>query len=212
MKFARDIGMLSNMDKKRTYIRAVKNGPLKISNIPAASNIKAEKKGDTFICRCGASKNKPYCDGTHIKIGFKSAKSPDRKAQDEKAYTGKEITIHFDYNICSRAAFCVKEAPEVFKANRRPWIMPDLSDIKKIVNVIRKCPSGALSYTLNGKRVDSFDSSCELVALNKGPLDVKGSIELLDDDGDKPKEEDHYTLCRCGRSLNKPFCDGTHIK
>ena len=108
------------------------------------------------LCRCGASKNKPH--GT---IGFSSENkiaensgsgSEEKKVIKDrrKSYVGKKITVHDNRRICSHAAECVNNLPSVFKLNARPWIDPDGATLEEIINTIRKCPSGALSYSIAG--------------------------------------------------------------
>jgi len=89
-----------------------------------------------------------------------------------------------------------------------PWIDPDAETVEKIIATIKKCPSGALSYSIDGVKYDKFSTQPEIVVTENGPYFIKGSIELEDDD--HPESEEHYALCRCGNSQNKPFCNGQH--
>lgn len=176
------------------------------------------------LCRCGASKNKPFCDGTHSMINFSTTGSNNNNhnINDEKNtpkskkkdYVGKNITIHDNRTICSHAAYCVENLSSVFKLGHRPWINPDNASTEEIIETIKKCPSGALSYSIDGIEYNEIGEREPLITVSKdGPYLVTGGIELL---GEKQVAEgaskEHYTLCRCGASNNKPFCDGSHSK
>jgi len=187
------------------------------------------------LCRCGASKNKPFCDGTHGTIGFSTenkavqggtATGADSSSSDDssnknksvikdkrKSYVGKTITTHDNRRICSHAAECVKNLPSVFKLNSRPWIDPDAAEVEEIAYTIKKCPSGALSYSINSIEYRDQNDRNPMVTVSKdGPYLITGGVELIGDNiefGDGASKE-HYTLCRCGASQNKPFCDGMH--
>lgn len=169
------------------------------------------------LCRCGASKNKPFCDGTHGTIGFSS----ENKTQDNspiikdkrKNYVGKEITIHDNRKICSHAAECVNNLPSVFKFNARPWINPDAADKEQIINTIKKCPSGALGYSIDEVEYKDQERMSMVTVSKDGPYTITGVIDLIGDNIQFAEgfSKEHYTLCRCGASNNKPFCDGMHI-
>src|ERR671919_3190464 len=108
----------------------------------------------TALCRCGASKNKPFCDGTHGAIGFSSSNkifSDNRQIPKDKmkSYTGKNIIIHDNRRICSHAGECVNNLSSVFRLDAKPWIDPDGASVEEIIQTIRKCPSGALSYSID---------------------------------------------------------------
>ena len=93
---------------------------------------------------------------------------------------------------------------------QEPWIDPDGADVDEIIRVIRMCPSGALSYSIDGVLHDSVDREQGVTVTKDGPYDVVGGIELDDPEGNRPGSKEHYTLCRCGSSKNKPFCSGEH--
>lgn len=208
------------------------NGPYYLINdmqpkvVYNLQNFKGEPLSTTVgiaLCRCGASKNKPFCDGTHNVIGFSSANRTLDENYDTKKtaikdkrrdYPGKEITVHDNRKICSHAAECVNNLSSVFKLGSRPWINPDASKMNDIIDVVRRCPSGALSYSID--RVEYRDPEEQrnpiVTVLKNGPYHITGGIELIGENiqfGEGASKE-HYTLCRCGASENKPFCDGAH--
>ncbi len=196
----------------KTRISTSRNGPLVVSSLKQISegsgNIFSLKKTTTALCRCGQSSSKPFCDGTHGKIAWSDKKLEGRQPRRVDDYRGKKIVIHDDRGICSHAGFCTEGLPKVFKMGVEPWIDPDAEPFEKIIETIKKCPSGALSYSIDGKLYDNFSDRAEIQVTKDGPYFVKGSIELEDED--HPDSEEHFALCRCGKSKNKPFCDGQH--
>ena len=163
------------------------------------------------LCRCGASDNKPFCVGAHGEIGFSDRKETDGHLDKRVNYVGKEITIHDNRGICSHVGFCSDSLPSVFKLGEEPWIDPNGASKDEIITTVEKCPSGALSYSLAG--IEHRDQDREpLVTVSKdGPYFVTGGIQIVGHEN-RPEEvsNEHCTLCRCGSSKNKPFCDGTH--
>jgi len=165
----------------------------------------------TSLCRCGGSENKPFCDGTHSRLGFSGAKGTPLAADQAKDYVGKKITIHDNRGICSHAGHCTQGLPAVFKRKGRPWIDPDGAAPADIIAVIERCPSGALSYTIDSILHKSWHSGPAQITVEKnGPYHLTGDIRLKDAICSSPEAPDHCTLCRCGTSRNKPFCDGSH--
>jgi CDGSH-type Zn-finger protein len=162
------------------------------------------------LCRCGGSANKPFCDGTHSTIGFSGERLADGSKDKRISYRGKKITIHDNRGICSHAGFCTDNLGSVFHSEREPWISPDGATVEKIIEVIKQCPSGALSYSI--EEVEHRGQAREpMVTVSKdGPYYVTGEIELKDHPRGEGASEEHCTLCRCGASKNKPFCDGSH--
>lgn len=201
------------MEKENPKISPLKNGPLLVKNLQKFTNSRGEKidtKPTMPLCRCGASKTKPFCDGTHASIGFTDEKSEGRIADKKETYKGKSITIHDNRGICSHAGFCTDNLPGVFRMGTEPWIDPDGADIEEIKRVIRMCPSGALSYSEKGTETNEFFDEAEIVVSKNGPLYVRGGIEMKDVDLGGEASKEHFTLCRCGKSANKPRCDGAH--
>lgn len=162
------------------------------------------------LCRCGNSKHKPHCDGSHVRSGFVGDKSPDRTKDRVVEYRGTEITIVDNRGVCSHDKACVRNLPSVFDDKKRRWIDPRGAGADEIIETIKKCPSGALSYKIDGIRYQDLDRDPLIRVKKDGPLEVEGHIELKDDMDSKPESGEHYTLCRCGVSKNKPFCDGSH--
>lgn len=201
------------MEKDKPAIEPTKNGPYKVDNLKNFNNYKGEPhytKSMIFLCRCGGSSNKPFCDGTHNKIDFKDEKKRDRVPDMTDDYKGKALTIHDNRGACSHRGYCTDNAPKVFLIETEPWIDPDGMQVDHVAKVIETCPSGALSYTREGKLHKDYDCKPGITVTKDGPYDVVGGVEFKDKAGNKPESKEHFTLCRCGNSKNKPFCDGQH--
>ncbi len=134
-------------------------------------------------------------------------------AEIRKEYTNGELTIVWKPAKCIHAAECVKALPKVYDPNRKPWIIAEGADTKALKEQIGKCPSGALSYFMNGeenKEEHSLETKVEV--LENGPLLVYGTLSVVDKDGKAETKNKTTAFCRCGASDNKPYCDGSHIK
>lgn len=162
------------------------------------------------LCRCGGSSNKPFCDGTHRKNGFSGARLTSNPHGQRVEYRAPGITIHDDRALCAHAGRCTDGLAAVFKYGSEPWIDPAGAGTAAIVETIRRCPSGALSYTLDRPEAPQAPSSPSVVVSKDGPYEVAGGIALADATTGPVATTTRYTLCRCGGSKNKPFCDGTH--
>jgi len=200
--------------KDRTVgIRPLPNGPLIVSGLETFENSRGEAlpvSAEIALCRCGHSKHKPYCDGTHSTIGFTGANPEQRTPDEVDDYAGKEITIHFNRLQCASALECVNGLPAVFKERGKPWITPDNATAQEIMTVIRRCPSGALRYTVDGATGPERDEPPRIHIRHNGPLEISGSVALNTPTWCEGATRQYYTLCRCGASRNKPFCDASH--
>ncbi len=162
------------------------------------------------LCRCGASKNKPFCDGSHDHAGFSGDKRDGRVEDRLDLYGGDGITIRDNRGICAHAGFCGEDCPAVWRSGVEPWIDPHGADVESIKRAIERCPSGALSYQIDGEVCPQPDRPPAIRVAKDGPYHVEGGVELLDESRAEGVSLEHCTLCRCGGSKNKPFCDGTH--
>lgn len=200
----------------RAKIEFVPNGPIVVKGLDklTRSDGTAHDKADAhYLCRCGASGKKPFCDGSHKVAGFTDAKERG-ETYETKQYPGKELTIVDNVGICCHAGECVRGAKGAFfswKGDER-ISNPDGDDKDKIIETIRKCPSGSLAYVLEGKLQDQYFAEEEIFIAKDGPLEVRGAVALGGPASAELISKEHYTLCRCGSSKNKPFCDGTHKK
>src|SRR5437660_9336653 len=149
-----------------------------VPNLRRASGEACATVRGVALCRCGASKNKPFCDGTHGAIGFKGANTADPAKNRRAAYQGRRITIIDNRGICAHAGYCTDELKSVFRMKEEPWIDPDGAKVEEIVATIRKCPSGALSYALDGAEMQPQRAPMITVTAD-GPYAVTGSVELL---------------------------------
>lgn len=173
-------------------------------------------KGDYALCRCGNSKNCPFCDGTHAKIEFDGTETASDKKYILQAQKiiGPNTTLTDANDLCFGAGFCHSKEGSV-------WQLSKSNDIEKSDIAIRQacnCPSGRL-ICWNKKTGEPIEPNYnpEISLLEEphkdasGPIWAKGGIPLESEDGRKYETRNRVTLCRCGKSSNKPFCDGTHV-
>jgi uncharacterized Fe-S cluster protein YjdI len=131
-----------------------------------------------------------------------------------KKYTNGEVTVIWQPSLCIHSAKCFKGLGEVFDPKKRPWITLETSTTDKIIEQVKKCPSGALDYILHEKAEEtvSIESETIIEPTANGPLLVYGNVTVKNSKGESIKKSKVTAFCRCGASGNKPYCDGTHGK
>ncbi len=194
-------------------IKAIENGPLMLSGdvtFVGGDGVEAAPEEKRFLCRCGLSANKPFCDGSHKEAGF-SSENPAGGTRDKLlSYEGADVTVYYSPFLCSHAAECGKRLKSVFNSKEKPWIQPDNGSVEDIMEVVRACPSGALQASKPGGRAAQEVGDAPRVAVEPdGPYRVE-AVALSDGAFSDNASEEKYVLCRCGQSKNKPFCDGSH--
>lgn len=167
------------------------------------------------LCRCGASQTKPFCDGTHAKVGFVGTETASRAAyvDQAKVLDGPALQLTDAERLCAFGRFC--------DPNGQVWSQVQRTDdpaIKALfVRQVNDCPAGRLVAwdKASGQLIEHpLPVSIGLVEDPEqqcsGPLWVRGGIQVVAADGFAYEVRNRVTLCRCGASKNKPFCDGTH--
>ncbi|MBL7733550.1 MAG: (4Fe-4S)-binding protein [Chitinophagaceae bacterium] len=139
----------------------------------------------------------------------------------EIKYTNGEVTVVWKPDVCIHSTLCWKGLGEVFKPREKPWVQMDGSTSEKIIEQVRKCPSGALSYYMNDEKAATAapgDVVAEAATILKvqvtanGPYLIKTECVVIHADGKEETKSGTVALCRCGASANKPYCDGSHKK
>ena len=204
-------------------IQTAHNGPYLVTNVPAIRTHLGQPlpaPPQVALCRCGGSARKPFCDGSHAGNGFSDAKDPSRVPDRRDTYQGEQVTVLDNRGICQHSGFCTDRVNTVFRASQEPFVAPSGGRMDEIVRAVRDCPSGALSLAFDGHEERGLadghnrrEPAIEITA--DGPYRVTGRVVLVDaDGGDVARAEgssrEHYALCRCGHSQNKPFCSGMH--
>lgn len=167
------------------------------------------------LCRCGHSKDKPFCDDTHHEIAFDGTETASRDpviTHAEPVTVGPQVELIDIPVLCSSSRFCDRGAGAW--DNTRASDNPEAK--QNVIQAVANCPSGRLILRLrNGKVIEpELEPSIGVVfdpAINGiGPLWVRGGIPIEAADGHIYEIRNRVTLCRCGKSTNKPFCDGKH--
>jgi CDGSH-type Zn-finger protein len=219
----------STLDVRVTVTR---NGPYIVTgDIPLAKQtigVDAEGASETWLegeaiahedtyalCRCGASLTKPFCDGAHLRVGFDGAETASREAYgvQAKVLDGPALQLSDAESLCAFARFC--------DPHGQVWSQVEATDDPRIqamfVAQVNACPSGRLVAwdKSTGQPVEeSLPVSIGVVEDPaedcSGPLWLRGGIAVIAADGFAYEVRNRVTLCRCGASGNKPFCDGSH--
>lgn len=161
-----------------------------------------------LLCRCGASDNKPFCDGSHAFDRFDGTETAAPAPVEDRVeiHEADGMTVKKYGEFCEHAGFCVNHLTNWFEMSQ------DTSDPivrQQLMVMIEKCPSGALAYEIDGELVEP-SLPAEIAPVPNGPLFVSGGVPIRRADGEVVETRNRVTLCRCGASANKPFCDGTH--
>ena len=215
-------------------IKIIRNGPYVVDSDICASEVTSIPDGDgvldykvemsydktdtdNYFCRCGHSERKPYCDGAHVKIGFDGTETSSRKLYDEEAeyLQGPVYDAMDNQSLCAVARFCDR--------NEGFWYALDHANEphnkKYVEEVSCKCSAGRLTL-IDKKTGEKLEPRLEMEIYfvkddpveHLGPIYVKGGILIVGADGFEYEVRNRVTLCRCGESGNKPFCDGTHVQ
>jgi len=129
---------------------------------------------------------------------------------DPHVFASKDITVTWSKRRCIHAAECVRGLPGVFEPGRKPWVVPESASAEEIAEIIMRCPTGALHFERHdGGAAETPDAENVVRVTRHGPLELRGDLEIGSAAGAVLRET-RVSLCRCGRSRHKPFCDGSH--
>ncbi len=174
-----------------------------------------ETKSDYALCRCGESKNMPFCDSSHSKNGFDGEETASRipYSQEAEKIDGPTLVLSDQENLCAFARFC--------DPGGKIWGLIDETDNPEaralVIREADHCPAGRL--VVHDKKThkeieEPLEPAIGLVedpAIGcSGPLWIQGGITIESADGTRYEKRNRVTLCRCGASDNKPFCNGSH--
>lgn len=168
------------------------------------------------LCRCGQSSNKPFCDDTHLKVSFDGTETPSMAPYLEQAevFEGPTMDLTDAQPLCASGRFCDPDGSI--------WNLIEQTDdpdaVEKVKHQGSHCPAGRLVVWDKATRTPyepALEQSIGIVedpvAGVSGPLWVRGGIAIQAADGQTYEIRNRVTLCRCGASSNKPFCDGSHV-
>src|SRR5512136_35900 len=220
--------------KDSARIQVTENGPYLVTGgIPLVKQILVcDREGNSIgwkeggrypvpetysLCRCGRSKTRPFCDGSHVKAHFNGTETASRVPYLDRAEwtEGPDIRLSDAPGFCSHARFCVR--------GEGIWDLIEQSGDeearKTALEMAANCHSGRLVVwdRRTGKPIEpAFEKAIGLVegpvGGMQGPLWVRGGIPVVAVDGFPYEVRNRVTLCRCGKSGNKPFCDGAHLR
>jgi CDGSH-type Zn-finger protein/truncated hemoglobin YjbI len=204
-------------------IHTAPNGPYLVTNVATLRDhlgLPVPVTPQLALCRCGGSARKPFCDGSHASNGFTDEKDPKRVPDRRDSYPGVQVTVLDNRGLCQHSGLCTDRLPAAFRTSQEPFVAASGGRMDEIIRAVRDCPSGALGLAIDGREqhavrdwADTREPAIEVT--QDGPYRVTGGIELsAAGDGEVARNHgasrEHYALCRCGHSQNKPFCSGMH--
>ncbi len=178
-----------------------------------------ETGGTYRLCRCGQSGNKPFCDESHLKVGFDGTETAETNptAERQEIYAGgTRIVVKRDYSLCIDSGFCGNRLTNVQKMVAHT---DDTQVRAQVIAMIERCPSGSYTYALEAGAADVEPDLPQQIAVTTeitsdgpiaGPLWVTGNVPIERSDGQPFETRNRVTLCNCGLSKCKPLCDGSH--
>ena len=220
------------MPDNSAKVAIIKNGPYRVTGaVPLAKQIIAVnhageserwEQGDPYttpeaysLCRCGHSQNKPFCDGTHKQIQFDGAETASREpfAAQAKIYDGPAMQLADAESLCAFARYC--------DPHGQVWSQVEHTGAhatrERFLRQTGNCPSGRLvaidkqtGQALEPELPVSIGLVEDPAQQCSGPIWLRGGIPLVSAEGVHYEVRNRVTLCRCGASRNKPFCDGSH--
>lgn len=215
-------------------VKVTKNGPYLVSKgLPLLKQvIEADEHGASVawrtiasvkpvdgyaLCRCGHSRKKPFCDGSHERVRFDGTETADRSPREtrEYVYPGPALTLTDDEHLCAFARFC--------DPNGSVWRQVDHTDNPDVAETftrqVNDCPAGRLVAVVSADGTEIETQRTKAIGVVEdpqegcsGPLWLQGGIAIEAADGTSYAVRNRVTLCRCGASGNKPFCDGSHAR
>ncbi|MDO8673226.1 MAG: CDGSH iron-sulfur domain-containing protein [Dehalococcoidia bacterium] len=215
-------------------IEIVKDGPYLVSgDLPLATEIIVRDDGgfavdyekggvietaaEYSLCRCGNTQNAPFCDGSHFLSGFQGEETASRQdyIDEAESLNGPGLDLTDNVVLCASAGFCHNSKGEIWDLTRQS---DDQEARDLAIREACHCPSGRLVAwdKETGEAIDpDLPPSISLIEDpandSSGPIWVKGNVDIVSADGKLYERRNRVTLCRCGESRNKPFCDGTHV-
>jgi uncharacterized Fe-S cluster protein YjdI/CDGSH-type Zn-finger protein len=133
-----------------------------------------------------------------------------------KKYTNGEITVVWKPDLCVHATNCFTELPKVFIPYERPWIRMNAATTNEIIATVNNCPTDALTFYYNDDVAQKENKKeektvTEISIIKNGPFIIKGEFRIKDIDGNEIASASTASLCRCGHTKCRPFCDGSHV-
>ncbi len=167
------------------------------------------------LCRCGKSAAKPFCDGSHARLGFDGTETAttDSYSSQMRRVDGTGISVRRVTNLCVHAAFCMGRAKQLEE------LVPETSDTdtrSHVMWMVDRCPSGSYTYAIEPDQEALEPDLPEAISVIEeehglaSGLWLTGGIPIQRADGKPLEERNRMMLCRCGHSGTKPLCDGTH--